>query len=544
MLKNLKVQNFALIEDLEISFDKGLTVLTGETGTGKSIILESLSLIFAKRSDAEMIRHGSDQAFVEALFSLDRDLQTIFDLPNEIKIVRQIDINGRHKITLNDKVITLSFLRTLTDAIGSIHSQDDLYQLLDQNLYLSFVDQIDKKLINKHLSKYLIKRSEYLDAKSHFDNLVKKEAEDQQMLEFYEFQFQELTNLKLIKDEYEELTKRHQVLKNFDKIAGNIQELVTNLESSNLDLIYNAAKLANKLLPFDSDFKEVEEKLNNSYYELREINELVNNKLFNLDFDQNEFEIINERLFELARIEKKYQKPINELIVYLEEITERIALIKNYDSYLEKYAKRVESLKDEAITLGLELRRQREKLAKVLENEVILELKDLDLENTKFSVTFKNENTVLREDGIDEIDFLISLNEGEPIKPLSKVASGGERARFMFAIKSIYAKQNNLKLLVLDEIDIGISGKTAAKMANKMSTLSKAMQLIVITHLPQVAAKADTHFGILKTLVNGRMQTLIEKLSDEERIEKIALMLSDEEISEFAISQAKKLLKK
>lgn len=544
MLKYLKVKDFALIEDIEISFDKGLTVLTGETGSGKSIILESLSLIFAKRSDAEMIRHGSEQAFVEATFYLDESLRTFFDLEEEITVIRQIDLKGRHKITLNGKVITLTYLRSLTDKIGNIHSQDDLYQLLDPSLYLSFVDQIDKDLIGKHLSKYLIKRSSYLEAKSHYDNLLKKEAEDLQRLEFYEYQLKELSNLNLVKDEYDELTKKHEVLANFDKIALNLNNLIESIELANLENIYDAAKTAIKLQPFDSDFKDVEEKLNNSYYELTELKSIISDKRYALDFDQNEFEVISERLYELERIEKKYQKPINELILYIEEIDEKINLIKNYDSYLEKYAKKVADLKDETINIGLELRKIRMKLAKKLEREVILELKDLDLEDTKFEVLFNEENTVLREDGIDEIEFLISLNEGEPLKSLSKVASGGERARFMFAIKSIYAKQNDLKLLVLDEIDIGISGKTAAKMANKMSSLSAEMQLIVITHLPQVAAKANTHFGITKELVSKRMQTTIHKLSFDERIEKIALMLSDEEISSHAINQAKMLLKK
>src|SRR5690554_891437 len=451
MLKYLKVKDFALIEDIEISFDKGLTVLTGETGSGKSIILESLSLIFAKRSDAEMIRHGSEQAFVEATFYLDESLRTFFDLEEEITVIRQIDLKGRHKITLNGKVITLTYLRSLTDKIGNIHSQDDLYQLLDPSLYLSFVDQIDKDLIGKHLSKYLIKRSSYLEAKSHYDNLLKKEAEDLQRLEFYEYQLKELSNLNLVKDEYDELTKKHEVLANFDKIALNLNNLIESIELANLENIYDAAKTAIKLQPFDSDFKDVEEKLNNSYYELTELKSIISDKRYALDFDQNEFEVISERLYELERIEKKYQKPINELIIYIEEIDEKINLIKNYDSYLEKYAKKVADLKEETINIGLELRKIRMKLAKKLEREVILELKDLDLEDTKFEVLFNEENTVLREDGIDEIEFLISLNEGEPLKSLSKVASGGERARFMFAIKSIYAKQNDLKLLVLDE---------------------------------------------------------------------------------------------
>src|SRR5690554_1908240 len=522
MLQSLKVINFALIEDIEIDFKSGLTVLTGETGTSKSIILESLHLIFAKRSDQEMIRHGSDKAVVTAVFSLTKEKQTLLELPSSITITREIDKSGRHKITLNDKTITLTYLKTITDQIGSIHNQDDTLILLDHNEYLNFIDQMDQKGTNNLLSNYLIKRSNYLDARKHLNNLIQKKDQDISQKEFLEYQLNEIKTLNLVKDEKEELEIK-------------------------IDEIYNSAKLLEKIQDFDLDYKEANEKLFNLYYEIEEVKSTINNKLFELDFDESEFNLMQERLYEISKLEEKYQKTANELIIEQNEIAEKVALIDNYDEYIKEYKNKVNKLFNEAYEEGLVLSEQRKKLAKEFASLVIIELKDLDLVNTKFQVefnTFAKEDKILLETGIDEIEFLVSLNEGEPLKTLSKVASGGERARFTFAIKSIYAKQNNLDLLILDEIDIGISGKVAAKVANKMYELSNSFQLIVISHLPQVAARANNHYGISKKLENNRMVTNIKELDLEERIKMIAMMLSDESLSPYAIEQAKILLKK
>ncbi|VEU80612.1 DNA repair protein RecN [Haploplasma axanthum] len=548
MIQILKVRDFALIEDIEINFEEGLTVLTGETGAGKSIILESLHLLFAKRSDQEMIRHGKEKAIVSGFFKLKKDLQEQFELPEIIEITREIDSKGRHKITLNGNTVTLQFLKTLTEKIGSIHSQNDTLVLLDPNEYLSFIDLTNIDLINKGLHKYLVLRSNYLDAKKHLENLKQKKNADIEQKEFLEYQLKELKTFKLEKNEKEELELKVEKLKHFDKILVSLKEADYLLhEEIKVDEIYKAAKLIEKISDFDNDYLTSSEKLLNVYYEIDEVKSTINDKLGELDFNENEFNFMQERLYELQKLEDKYKKTIEELIIYQDEISEKISLIDNYDDYIEKYQIKVDKLFSDAYDEAKKLSDLRKKLALNLEKELIKELKDLDLDKSEFKVEFKThekEDKILLENGIDNIEFLISLNEGEPIKPLSRVASGGERARFMFALKTIYAKQNNLSLLVLDEIDIGISGKTAAKVATKMSSLSNDIELIVITHLPQVAARANTHYGISKELVNKRMVTSIKKLNYEERVEMIALMLSDESLSHFAVEQAKMLLKK
>lgn len=548
MLLNLKVINFALIEDLEIEFKEGLTVLTGETGTGKSIILEALHLIFAKRSDQEMIRHGSSKALVSATFKLDQNKQAILELDEVITITREIDISGRHKITLNDKTITLNLLKTITEEIGMIHSQEDSLQILDHNEYLNFINLMDRKKTNTYLNNYLLKRSNYLEALKHLNNLITKKDQDIEQKEYMIYQLNEIKSLNLFHNEKIELEDKVSKLINFDKISNSLKEVDFLLESEvNISSLYTVMKLLEKIKVYDESYLEAYNRLNNVYYELVDVKSLTNSKLLELDFNESEFNFMQERIYEISKLEEKYEKDANELLKLGLELEEKIALIDNYDDYIKGYQDKVSKLYEEAYLEGLKLSELRKKLALEFENLIMLELKDLDLNSTNFKVKFNTldkDSKSLYETGIDEVEFLISLNEGEPIRTLSKVASGGERARFVFAIKSIYAKQNNLDILILDEIDIGISGKTAAMVARKMSRLSENIQLIVISHLPQVAARADNHYGINKKLINNRMVTDIKLLDYDNRIKMIALMLSDESLSEFAIEQAKMLLKK
>lgn len=283
------------------------------------------------------------------------------------------------------------------------------------------------------------------------------------------------------------------------------------------------------------------------YYELDEVKKDLKYALESLDFNADEFDQMQARSHELSKIELKYQKSVNELIEYQESLENKLLMVKNYDAYLEKLEKEIKISFEKTYQQALKLTKLRQKLSKELETKIVTILKDLDLEKTAFKVVFEEvekHDDMFLETGIDNIDFHISLNEGEPIKPLSKVASGGEKARFMLALKSIYAENRKLSVLVLDEIDTGISGKTASKVANKMKELSEKMQVLVITHLPQVAAKANEHYGIYKRLLNGRMVTEIDVLDMESRIKSIATMLSDDKLSPFAIEQAKMLLKK
>lgn len=549
MLKSLKVSHFALIDDLEIEFNDGLTALTGETGAGKTIILESLHLLFGKRSDQQMIRYGESKAVVVGTFVLPKDKQEQLGLDEEITVRREIDSNSRHVMKINDEVVTLNRLKEVMSILGNIHSQNDSMTLFDRGYYLTFIDQVDQKKVDELLNHYLIKRSKYLDQKKAFEQLKNKKEASIEKESFLAYQIKELEGYQLVPDEKTQLEDELNKLKNYDKIMNELQSAYQYLDGEiyQIDHIYDASVALDKIKHLDESYQDMAERLSSSYYEIDDVKSRIYQNIEGLDFDQDKFNLMQERHYELIKIEQKYQKEINDLIDYYHEIKKELLMITDYDEYIKEARKELNEAFLDAYNAGLKLRELRQKLAKKLSKDMILELKDLDLEKATFDIVFddiEKEEKALLETGLDQVEFMISLNEGEPIKPLAKVASGGERARFMFALKSIYAKSNQLSMLVLDEIDIGISGKTAAKVALKMAELSKEMQLIVITHLPQVAAKADHHYGITKQKENNRMVTHITKLNLDQRIEMIGMMLSDEKLSHFAIEQAKMLLKK
>lgn len=547
MLKHLEVKNFALIDDLNIDFSDGLTAITGETGSGKSILLESLQLLFGKRSDAEYIRTGTTKAVVSGRFILKNETSSLFSTPKDITIVREIDASGRHVVKLNDEVITLARLRQITNHIGLIHGQNDTYQLLDKTTYVSFIDQVDVDKTQELLQKYLLKRSSYLEGLEAFKNLENKKQETLERADFLKFQINELKSYNLVLGEKETLDEQVKRLKNYDSIMQSLKFTYETLNGQlfQMDLLFDAYKQMDKITAYDHRLSETTKLLEESYYNLEEANKQVEQALSSLDFDSNAFNQYQERLYELSKIETKYAKTNDELVIYLEKITDELAMSEDYDGYIKKAKEKLDKQYDETYKLGEALSIHRKKLALKLENELTQALKLLDLDKAQFKIEFEplKPKMTLGEDGLDSVEFMISFNEGEPLKPLAKVASGGEKARFMFSLKSLYAVNSNLSLLVFDEIDIGISGKTATKMANVMLKHASDLQMIVITHLPQIAAKANHHYSIYKTFSDQRMETKINILDDDARILSIAGMLSDDEITPFAIEQAKQLLK-
>jgi DNA repair protein RecN (Recombination protein N) len=548
MLKELNIRNFALIDDLSMSFAPGLLAMTGETGAGKTIILESLQLLFGKRSDAQMIRHGEERAEVSGTFGLDSVQQDDLGLPEEVRIDRTIDKTGRNQIRINGEPVTLARIREVTGRIGSIHSQNETLALDDKNTYLSFIDQVAPEEIDRLRSRYLMARSDYLHKKARLDETKTKKAESLEKKEFMEYQLKELKAHHLVSDEKESIEDSIAKLGNHDRIMDRLTQTLDNLESDtfSVDSIHQAAQHMAKIAPLDPVYGSLYERLSAVHLELDDIRSSVFQQRESLDFDPAHFERLQERSYELTRIENKYGKSVNDLIIYQKQLEDDLMMINDYDGFLAQLAKEAESALEKTLDEGRNLSKARARMAKSLESLIIRTLRELDLDKAVFDIVLEETESPrsVPEQGLDTVEFMISLNEGEPKKPLSKVASGGERARFMFALKSVYATSHNLSLLILDEIDIGISGKTAAKVAAKMHALSEHMQLVVITHLPQVAARADTHYGITKEKENGRMVTRIEKLSEEERIRRIALMLSDEDLSHFAIEQARTLLRK
>lgn len=557
MLTEISVKNFAIIEDVTVNFDKNMTVLTGQTGAGKSLIIDAIGLVLGARADLDMIRYGEKESIVSATFNdLCEDAINLLDsygikVNDTLTITRCITNSGKNTIKVNEANVTLQQLKQIGLFIGDIHVQHDTYRLINKDNYLSFLDDFKNKDFLKCYNNYQLSRVKYLDAINKYKECVNKNKDINSKLEFLEFQYNELKDLGLEEDIDIKLEAEIEKLSNFDKIYTNLNEAYVHLddEGFGIDELYEAADNLKKIASFDQMYQDSSEQLFEAYYQILEIKSALYKAKNNLDFDPEYLDELNSRLFEINKIKDKYKMGVNQLIKYIEEISLEISLITNYDETIAELKKDIVKTHDALVKSAVKLREYRMKEAKKCETEIIKECRSLDLENTRFEIIFNEvdlsdelNNSVFLETGIDVIDFNISFNVGEPPKPLSKVASGGELSRVMLAFKTNYLKKNPLSFMVFDEIDSGVSGVTARKIAAKMREISQSVQVLAITHLPQVAAIAHRHLFISKNEENNRTKTVVEELSYERRITEIAVMLSGLELSPSILETAKSMI--
>ncbi|MGB0417784.1 MAG: DNA repair protein RecN, partial [Acholeplasmataceae bacterium] len=529
----LSVKHIALIDDMTLNFHSGLTAITGETGAGKSMVLESLQLLFGKRSDQDMIRHGFDEAVVLGVFELKGET---------ITIERRLSSQSKHQMKLNGETVTLAKIREVASAIGHIHNQDDLYELIDPKSYIHLLDTFDQKALETIRIDYLLSKSSYEDALKKKQHIIEQHETKQKQDDLIKFQIQELEALQLTSHILEDTQEELQRLKHYDAIASHYHNLEALFETSEvIHQLYQIKQEIQSLSTYIHAYEKMQETMDNVYYEIDDIKSTILNDVTALDFDSERFEMLQQREFDLIKIQQKYQKTIPELIDYLDTLKMDQAMFDDYEGLIQTLDQDIQKKKDIVLNDAHKLTQKRNEVASMIEKALIERLLALDLSHVSFQIDVIKTDTML-ESGMDDVIFNISLNEGEPLKPLHKVASGGERSRFMFALKSLQALYQGVSMLVLDEIDTGISGKTASKVANQMALLSNNLQVIVITHVPQVAAKANTHLKVYKETIDQRIQTFVEMLDEDARIKEIAAMLSDETMSTFAIEQAKMLL--
>ena len=557
MLSEIKVKNFAIIEDIEVKFSPNMTVLTGQTGAGKSLIIDAISLLLGARADLDMIRYGEAESTITAIFNnlSELTLEMInnlgYDFKDEIIITRVISNSGKNTIKVNNQTITLNQLKQIGLYLGDIHVQHDTYRLINKDNYLSFLDNYKDKTFLNHYNTYQVKRLKYLEAIKKYNECLKKSKDLSNKQEFLEFQKGELENLALEEDIDTKLESEIEKLSNFDKIFTNLNEAYQYLsdEGFNLDSLYEAASNLGKIKEYDSDYASYNETLLDSYYQIEEVRSALYKAKDALDFDPDYLDELQSRLYEINKIKEKYKMSVKELIKYLEDITLELSLITNFDEAILELKNDIIKNHQDLVKCANNLRSYRQKQAKACELALVKECKELDLEHTKFEIIFNEvdltdpfNNSIFLDNGIDIVDFYISFNVGEPVKPLNKVASGGELSRIMLAFKTIYLEKNPLSFMVFDEIDSGVSGITARKIAMKMHEVAKETQVLAITHLPQVAAIADRQLYILKEEENNRTKTLVKELSYDERITEIAIMLSGLELSEGILQTAKMML--
>ena len=550
MLVTLNVKNFAIIDNIQIDFENGLTVLTGETGAGKSLIIDAISLLFGERASNELIRHGEQKATIEGVFS-NYDNKIIEYLQeynieydeNEFLIIkRELYQSGKSICKINNQTISLNQLKQVSEFIGDIHSQLETFGLINPKNYLSFLknDEIDNLLIN-----YSNELKQYKKYVSELNDLENKITENSLKEDYLKYQLNELDKANLSIEEEIELSNELKILSNSEKMKSLISTVKDSFDNNDLlSNLYESISAFDKLSSFDERFNELKKITEEAYYNLEDVsnNKLLSNSLY--DFDERRFNEINDRLGLYSDLKRKYKKNISELIEYQNKLRLDLENIGNFDLLKDNLNKNIVKSYNNTLDYAKRISQLRKNNAIIIENTIKEHLLDLQLNNAKFEILFNETNEIIfNKDGIDSIDFLVSFNKGEPLKPLSKTASGGELSRFMLALKTILGDKLPMQTKIFDEIDSGVSGNIAYSIGKKLKNISKNSQVLCITHLPQVASLADNHLKISKDVIDNRTFTKIKLLSYEERINEIASMISNNNISEASLKYAEELLK-
>ncbi|MBI9009732.1 MAG: DNA repair protein RecN [Tenericutes bacterium] len=556
MLKHLHIQHYAIIEDLQLDFHEGMTVLTGETGAGKSIIVDAISLLLGLRASKEMISSKSKIATVTGVFSLTEDnLKNVLnsnniDFDDEIIIERTISIENRNEVKINKQSSSIKVLKELAIYLADIHSQFDTNSLINPDNYLSLVDNFRKEKVNNYLRSYHQALEVYKDSLGNYKTLIKERDNTLKQLDLYSYQLKELLDLNLLENEEEELTEQINLLENMDKINSVLERFNAKVsESSVVETVYTLKNDIESIQETSNDFLALSERLNDLYYEFDDINQSLRDKLYSLDYNQEEYDSMIMRLNEIDRFKRKYKKSTEELFEYKHFLEEQVNKVENFDELIKDLHN---DLLEKFTSLNLEANKLssfRKDVAKKITKEIIETLQDLVIKNADFEIRFNDlisndefDQSVFTEQGIDKIDFYISTNKGEPLKQLSKTASGGEMSRVMLAFKSIFVRSNQISTIVFDEIDTGISGYIAKQIANKIREISKICQVISITHIPQVVATGTHHISVRKKTLKNSTEIKVLYLDYDQRVEEIAKMISADKVSNAALESAKELL--
>ncbi|WP_064613431.1 DNA repair protein RecN [Streptobacillus moniliformis] len=542
MLKELKIENLAIIDEIDINLEKGLTVLTGETGAGKSIILDGLSLIIGEKANKEMIGKNSEKVTVEAVFNLDEEqIEKLNDLDyefnDELIISREFGIDN--KVRVNNKRFTLSNLKEISSNVLDLVGQHDHQYLLNSNYHLYLLDKFldkDSLKIKSNMKEYISK----IDTLNEEIEIIKKEkSEVIEKRNLYEYIVDEIFKHNLEIDEDEELENEYNELFNSGIITDKLTEILDILDFSSFKKV---KKDLEKLSEYSNKYDNLTERFNNVYEEVNDMVDELSSSLTSVDNNPYRLEEVNDRLNIIKKLKIKYGSSIKEILEYGENIKHKLELIESSDETLYNKEKELEENIKGYTKLSKKLSILRKDKAKTLKDSVMKELKELNMPQVVFDIEF-TEIDRININGNDGVKFLISTNKGEKLKDLSKIASGGEISRIMLALKIVFSKVDHISCLIFDEIDTGISGETVIKIANKLKELSNNVQIICVTHSPQIAAKANNQFLIYKESDEKNTRTKIKKLDTKERVREIARILSGDNITKASLEIAKEMMK-
>ncbi|MFT8696799.1 MAG: DNA repair protein RecN, partial [Oenococcus sicerae] len=547
MLNNLSIKDFAIIDDAQINFDSGLTVMTGETGAGKSIIIDALSLLIGERSYNSMIRKGEQKAVIQGVFDYPKTDLTVFGLQQDDQLVirREINLTGRNLISVNGVILTVKQLSEIGRQLVKISAQFDNQELLDNQLQGELVDRFSGNDLALKLADYQLKFTEYARLRSDLIKQEKDTKDRQSRLDFLQFEYKELSDLKLQPHEMDDLLEEDKRIRNFEKIYQLLKQVTGNLDDAQnataLSLLDQAADNLKALKEIDSSYQEASETVESSYLNLQETARDLKAKLSELSFDEQEAQRVTDRISELKSAERKYHRNSDQLISYFNSIADEMKKLSDYDNHRHDERAQFELLRKELIELASKLHQIRMKTALLLEKQIHGNLNDLLLGEAIFKIHV-TQTKKLAEKGFDEVDFWIQTNPGEASLPLNQIASGGEISRILLALTNVFSTAMSVPTIVFDEVDTGVSGRAAAAVARKMKAITSDRQVISISHLPQVASIADHQLQIEKTVIKGRTKTDIRQLDLPGRILSIANMLSGDKITEQAKANARELL--
>lgn len=537
MITNLHIKNIGIIEDLNIDFNKGLNVLTGETGAGKTLIIDSLQIISGGRFSKEMIRRGENNSFVELCMYVPNSPKAE---DGNIIVSREINTNGKNMCKINGRMVTVNELKEFMAEFIEIHGQNDTQGLLNSKKHLNYLDGFSGEKLVKLKNRYQELYLEYIRIQKELKANFGDDKERQRKIDLLQYQIKEIEEADLKENEEEELEEQRNIIANSAKISENLQKANSLIEDGGIDNISMAIRALEKIEDIDKKYQETSTNLKNLYYELQEVARDINGYKDDTYFDENERNEIEERLDLIRLLKRKYGNTIKEILEYREKIEQELDKIENAEEYNNKLKTQIKEIETEMTEKAQEMHEIRKLAGSKLSLEINNELQELEMKNAKISVNVKYVEKEFFTTGKDIVKFYIVTNVGEEEKELSKIASGGEMSRIMLAIKKVLAEYDNISILVFDEIDTGISGKAANSVGNKLKSIAGNHQVLCISHLPNIVAQADYNYFISKNVIEDRTKTQIKLLKENEVIEEIA-RISSGEINEVTMQYATEL---
>lgn len=552
MLQTLSIKQFAIIDELEIQFSDGLTVLSGETGSGKSIIIDAIGQLIGMRASSDYVRHGEKKAIIEGIFDIDNSKDAIhvlqdlnIDIDEDFLLVkREIFSSGKSICRINNQTITLQDLRKVMQELLDIHGQHETQSLLKQKYHLQLLDDYAGDQYSDLLSQYHDVFNRYKSKRKELEELESADQALLQRLDLMKFQLEELTEASLKEGEVDQLETDIKRIQNSEKLslALNNAHMTLTDENAITDRLYELSNFLNEINDIVPDkYVKLKEEVDQFYYTLEDAKHELYDEMTNTEFDEQVLNELESRMNLLNNLKRKYGKDVSELIAYQGKLENEINKIENYEQSTSQLREEINDLYKQVIKVGKSLSAKRRKVARELRDHIVSEIQNLQMKDANLEISFKplDEPNI---EGIEFVGFLISPNKGEPLKSLNKIASGGELSRIMLALKSIFVKSRGQTAILFDEVDSGVSGQAAQKMAEKMRDIAEYIQVICISHLPQVATMSDHHLLISKHTTEDRTTTQVKELENDDRIDEVARMISGASVTDLTRENAKEMI--